>query len=215
MAPRVQTFAWRLLTRAIATGARAGRYSVHISKFCSRCQAKEDDIHMLFLCPFARAAWFAETWCIRSDTLVSNTHSITEIIQSLMTMNHPNATMQNIFTFLWCLWKARNDAQFGRKFCKPSQMFPVANAIMQASKLEDLVTSQEQSLTLSASQLQVPQQDPSLLAGNVIFCDTAWKNEGSNKSSSAGIGITLLQNRPLVTRTKGLLVTGKAPVTND
>jgi hypothetical protein len=112
------------------------------------------------------------------------------MIQALLASAHPHSDITSLYTFLWCLWKARNDAQFGRKFCKPSQVFPVANAIMQASKLEDLVTSQEQSLT----KLQVPQQDPSLLAGNVIFCDAAWKNEGSDKSSSAGIGI-IIQNR--------------------
>ena len=83
MAPRVQTFAWHILHRAIPTGARAGRYTTHISKFCCRCNAEEDDIHMLFPCPFARAAWFAEPWCIRSDSLIHNTVSITDVVQSL------------------------------------------------------------------------------------------------------------------------------------
>jgi hypothetical protein len=46
---------------------------------------------------------------------------------------------------------------------------------------------QEQRLTRSASQLLVPHQDPSLLAGNSIFCDAVWKNEGTVQSSLQGI----------------------------
>jgi hypothetical protein len=37
----------------------------------------------------------------------------------------------------------------------------------------------------------VPQQDLSLTARNVIFYDAAWKNEGSNQLSPAGIGIII------------------------
>ena len=35
--PRVQTFAWRLLRRALPTGMRAGRFSIHIAQTCCRC----------------------------------------------------------------------------------------------------------------------------------------------------------------------------------
>jgi hypothetical protein len=35
MVPRVQTFAWRLLRKALPTGKRAGKYSIHINKECS------------------------------------------------------------------------------------------------------------------------------------------------------------------------------------
>lgn len=194
MAPRVQTFSWRLLRRALTTGKRASKFSKHIDEEYARCGSIEDEMHMLFLCPFSKAAWFSSPWFIRTEVFAATHPSVPELIQALLSSAHPHSNITTLYTFLWCLWKARNDVQFGGKFCKSSQVFPVANAIIHASKLEDLVTSQEQSLTFSASQLQVPQQDPSLLAGNVIFCDAAWKNEGSNKSSSAGIGI-IIQTR--------------------
>ena len=59
MLPRVQTFAWRLLRRALATGKRAGKYSKHIKSECCRCGAEEDEMHMLFLCQFSKAVWFS------------------------------------------------------------------------------------------------------------------------------------------------------------
>ena len=64
MAPRVQTFAWRLVCRALPTGKRASRFSSHIKKECSRCGGVEDELHLFFLCPFSKAAWFCHPWFI-------------------------------------------------------------------------------------------------------------------------------------------------------
>jgi hypothetical protein len=50
MVPRVQTFAWRLLRKALPTGKRASKVSKHISEYCARCGSLEDEMHMFFLC---------------------------------------------------------------------------------------------------------------------------------------------------------------------
>lgn len=53
IAPRVQTFAWRLIRRALPTGKRACMYSKHISRICARCGLEEDERHIFFSCSFA------------------------------------------------------------------------------------------------------------------------------------------------------------------
>jgi hypothetical protein len=41
--PRVKTFAWRLIRKALVTGARDSKFSKHIAKECSRCGMLETD----------------------------------------------------------------------------------------------------------------------------------------------------------------------------
>jgi hypothetical protein len=130
MTPRVQTFGWRLLSRAMPTGARAGKYSKHISKLCCRCANEETDIHLFFLCPYARAAWFADPWFLKIDQTVHINSSLTQILQNLLNMHHPNGSTQNILTFLWCMWKAMNDCLFNKKDRHPSHIIHMANAII-------------------------------------------------------------------------------------
>ena len=142
MAPRVQTFAWRLLRRALPTGKRESKFSKHINKECCRFGVVEDEMHMFFLCPFAKYALFYAPWFIRTEVLARNHQSIPQMIQALLSSSHPQINISSLFAFLWCLWKTRNDSLFNRKSTNPCQVFHVANAIMQGSKLEDNVSKQ-------------------------------------------------------------------------
>lgn len=101
--PRVQTFAWRLLSRALPTGMRVRSFSIHISQNYCGCAQPEDDIHLFFLCDFARAAWFSSPWFLRSDILVQGHSTMHSILIHLVTMGHPHASLQNVLNFLWCI----------------------------------------------------------------------------------------------------------------
>ena len=116
MVPRVQTFAWRLLRRALPTGKRASKFSKHIKENCSRCGAIEDEMHLLFLCPFSKAAWFSHPWYIKTEPLVAAFPSIPDMIQALLSSRHPHINVPNLYTYLWCIWKDRKNELFDRKF---------------------------------------------------------------------------------------------------
>jgi hypothetical protein len=135
----VQTFGWRLLTKAMPKGAREGKYSKHISKLCCRCGSEETDIHLFFLCPYARAAWFANPRYIKIDQMLQLNSSISQIILDLLHMHRPYGSIQNIITFLWCIWKARNDSLFNRKEMQPTQVIHMANAINQNLEMVNVV----------------------------------------------------------------------------
>ena len=97
MTPRVQTFAWRLLRKAFPIGKRAGRYSKHIIEKCSRCGQLEDEMHMLFLCPFSKVAWFCYPWFIKTESLAENYHSIPDMIRALITSQHPQINLTTLY----------------------------------------------------------------------------------------------------------------------
>ncbi|KAM3331617.1 hypothetical protein ACQJBY_027530 [Aegilops geniculata] len=104
--PRVQTFAWRLLRKALPIGLRAGRFSIHISQNCCRCGLQEDEFHLFFLCHFARTAWFSSPWFVKSDVLIQDHSTMQSVLISLIQMGHPHGSIMNILNFLWCLWKS-------------------------------------------------------------------------------------------------------------
>jgi hypothetical protein len=114
MIPRVKTIMWRILRRAILSGDRAFRYSKHIEKLCCRCGMPETDFHLFFLYPFAKAAWFLEPWFFRSEVFTQNSNSFASVLISLLSSAHPEANLETIATFLWCLWKSRIGQLFGR-----------------------------------------------------------------------------------------------------
>jgi hypothetical protein len=103
MAPRVQTFAWRILRKALPTGKRASRYLKHINENYSRCGNLEDEMHMLFLCPFYKAAWYSFPWFIKSEFIAEYHPSVPEMIQDFLTSQHPQINFTMLYTFMWCL----------------------------------------------------------------------------------------------------------------
>jgi hypothetical protein len=196
---RVQTFGWRLLQKAMPTGARAGKYSKHVSKLCCRCGSEENDKHLFFTCNFARASWFCETWFIRTDIITVNLNSITEIIIKLLNTNHQNATLTNILTFMWCLWKSRNDCLFNRKETHPKQIHHMANAVTKSLEMVDVVQvpnsyrlqNEDPTKEKTSEQGETIRTDLAII-GNKIFSDAAWKNKsatGSEDQNQIGIGV--------------------------
>ena len=205
--PRVQTFGWRLLRKAMPTGARAGKISKHINKLCCRCGAEENDIHLFFLCFHARAAWFSNPWYIKIDQVLQNRNSISQIILNLLNMHHPYGSLQNILTFLWCIWKARNNYLFNKKETHPMKIIYMANAINQSLEMSSVVQDSFQGSNSKENQghgMQGENQEihsikqghtlktDLIIKGSKIYSDAAWKTKkvpGALGTILTGIGI--------------------------
>jgi hypothetical protein len=59
-------------------------------------------------------------WYLKIDQIALPDESISQTMQKLLNMNHPNGSIENILTFLWCIWKSRNDCIFNKKDSIPS-----------------------------------------------------------------------------------------------
>ncbi|XP_044342833.1 uncharacterized protein [Triticum aestivum] len=180
MLPNIKTFAWRLLRRALPTGLRAGRFSIHISKTCCRCGQQEDEVHLFFMCSFSRAAWFSSPWFVRSDALVQG-HSTLHSVIDVLRMRHLYGSLSNICTLLWCLWKARNDFLFHRAKSLPHQVHIAALALTSNVYDNALLLNQTPTPTqLSSNQIPLPGRTlrSDLLAdGAKIYSDAAFRTK--------------------------------------
>ena len=138
---------------------------------------------------FSKAAWYNHPWYLRTESFAALHHNIPDMIQALLSSGHPHINLTNLYTFLWCLWKARNDCLFNRKGSSPSQVFAVSNAILQGSKLEGTGRSEDLQNLQPTQPVTTIVQVTSNFAGEAIFCDAAWKLSEGAHSAPAGIGI--------------------------
>jgi hypothetical protein len=119
-------------------------------------------------------------------------------------MHHPHATIQNIFTFLWCIWKARNDDVFCRNPSMPHQIHQAAQALTNAESLQ--LSSQPAGTQLERNR---ERQSSSLLAqdstlksdllitGTKVFSDASWQTKkipGQQGQPATGVGVYIQTN---------------------
>jgi hypothetical protein len=167
-------------------------------------------MHIFFLCPFSKVAWYCFPWFIKTKILANHNSLVPHMIKGLLDSQHPQISVSSLYTFLWCIWKARNDSVFCRKACNPSQVYAAAAAIMQGTKIEFAASSQVRSVTGSddpqehadhsvrlhdhGSHLMMPSRGSTItnianFTRPVIFSDAAWTSGSDGQPTPAGLGI--------------------------
>lgn len=182
--PRVKTFAWRLIRRALASGIRASRFSDHIQKECCRCGQIETDSHLFFHCPFARAVWFS--FGFKTEALDQNLYPAA-IIHLILAAHHSELNLTTIFTLLWNIWKARNDILFKKKVWKPLQVLFATKAMLNAGEEE----ASEEDRMNSISPNKIPNTSSSMQpAGTLAYVDAAFNPMVAEGEASFGVYLT-------------------------
>jgi hypothetical protein len=137
-------------------------------------------------------------WNLKIDKVASPSESITQIISRLLTMNHPNGTIENILTFMWCLWKARNDCLFNKKDSTPLQVHYMTNAIKQNLELLDpLQVGVQEPQTRTGAQQELTNPGSTIssdlrIQGSKIFSDATWRKintPGAQENPKTGLGV--------------------------
>jgi hypothetical protein len=100
----------------------------------------ETDSHLFFHCTFAKAVWFCSPIGFRIDAFDTTLYP-SNIIQSMLQTAQSGISIE-IFSMLWCIWKARNDYLFNRKTWSVLQVHHAAAALLSYS-IEDKAMPQE------------------------------------------------------------------------
>jgi hypothetical protein len=154
-------------------------------------------MHLFFLRPFAKAAWFDKPWFLRTEVITQNVHSVALVIKSLLWLNHPEANLTSIATFMWCIWKARNDELFCRKKHKPQQMAIQAKALINNLETQPAIVQRQEQATCTPNEIANPPKfgdsvsTDFYFAGPKLYVDAAWKLPRHRTETTAGLGIYL------------------------
>jgi hypothetical protein len=150
-----------------------------------------------------KAAWFSPRWYIITEVIVQNSNSLTQILLNILNMPHPYATIQNVLTFMWCIWKSRNDCLFDRRKGEPYQIHINAMALKNNLELVNLPNSNLQmqhKQTHHTLNSKVVSQGETIatdihISGPKIFSDATWKKRqmfaGNSGLERTGIGVFL------------------------
>jgi hypothetical protein len=117
------------------------------------------------------------------------------VLKSLLTLNHPEANLLSIATFLWCIWKARNDDLFCMKKCKPQQIAVQAKALCNNLEVPQKAPQQHHqepvppSDRVGAARSEDSMNSDFYFAGPKLYLDAAWKLEPNQVTATAGLGI--------------------------
>lgn len=207
----LRTFAWRLLRRALPTGMRAGRFSTHIDKQCSWREWGTP----FFPLPICKSCLVQLSMALKIRSLFCKSWLNSCSYWGYLVFGHPNASTTNLYTFLWCLWKSRNDNPFVRKSNKPFQVHAAAKAILQGVRTDDELTPTEvhasitQNKQCTSLQQGSSASEPSKLAGPVFYVDAAWSPLQGQNSAPAGIGI-FIQDTGL-THSSNIFISAMSP----
>ena len=134
-------------------------------------------MHLFFLCPFAKAAWYSSPWFIKTELLFNDYHLMPDMINFLLSSNHPCISVKTLYTFLWCLWKSRSDFLFKKIQMHPERIFPMSSALLQDCTLYTQQLSPQMQPEQAQDQRQHrPQQgcNAPQEAGHLLFSDAAW-----------------------------------------
>lgn len=108
--PRIRIFLWKLIHGALPLAKILSSRTSKGNPHCAICnQAEEDVIHMLFLCPFARACWLLGPLALRTDELPQDLPLIFTSI-----FNQSSEELRTVMAnSAWAIWRCRNEKTYG------------------------------------------------------------------------------------------------------
>ncbi|KAG7584818.1 Ribonuclease H domain [Arabidopsis thaliana x Arabidopsis arenosa] len=108
--PKIKSFLWKTASGALSLGSNLEKRGLSCAKNCCRCGEREDELHLLWNCPFAQ-----RVWQLAPLHLQISSASLVDLLSLLRTASSTSALPPTGLSLtplapwiLWNLWKARN-----------------------------------------------------------------------------------------------------------
>ncbi|XP_026396445.1 uncharacterized protein LOC113291087 [Papaver somniferum] len=153
--PRVKHFFWKCLSDILTTRESLARNCRYINQQCPMCnQFDESSLHILFLCPYARAVWMEISG--GSAFLQRSHNSVIEIFQSWLLQDKQNGTEDNLINLAmvvaWSIWNDKCETVFQNK--KQDPRVTTRKAVFFANYIGSLYRNTSQNQQISHRRLQ-------------------------------------------------------------
>lgn len=137
--PRVRSFVWRILNRAVASSETLYRKKCANSPLCQVCETGIETLeHLLLLCPWARRSWKGCPLGISVNEY--SVKSIERWLEEIVLMEGPQAEYIQAYvaTHLWNIWKMRCQWIFDKVAPNPERAIELSNsAVMELHMVLD------------------------------------------------------------------------------
>jgi hypothetical protein len=114
------------------------------------------------------------------DLITQNSEIFHTTVLQLLALDHPQVIIPNIFTFLWCLWKMRNEKLFNNVDAQPSQTIIRTNALLNSLQIH---TAPPIPPKIHETPKELLYSDPK------FFVDAAWRKSTNGRPTKEGIGV--------------------------
>jgi hypothetical protein len=108
--------------------------------------------------------------------IAQNSQEVHTTVLHLLALDHPHVSLTNIFTFLWCLWKMRNEKLLNNLNGQPNQVIIRTNALLNSLQIH-------KAPTLPAETPPTPVELS--YSGPIFFVDAAWKRRPNGQIHKA------------------------------
>ncbi|XP_056864399.1 uncharacterized protein LOC130511429 [Raphanus sativus] len=177
--PKLKLFLWKLCRGALPLGVNLQHRGIETNGNCPHCLEPETELHLFFLCPFAKQVWEAAPFTTPPDFATITTLHDAFLIMSTLLCVPPTGISSSLTSWLlWSIWTSRNTLVFD---CRSQSAKAVMEKTVPAAREWILAQSEfkptrHQSILLPEATLPPP---------NTFVCNTdgAWM-----ASQRAGLG---------------------------
>lgn len=168
--PKIKHFLWKVANQALPVGSNLAKRGLNSNILCKRCGAAENEVHVLFSCPFASRVWDLVPVSIKP--VLHPTAEVQHLLQACKeTVNLPPIGISTPL-YPWLLgnlWVGRNKFIFEDKRATEAEI--VLNAVREAKAWSN---AQEK---VTVTKLPVPQSAPPKMhrvSASKCHSDAAW-----------------------------------------